>query len=249
MRKLLRLMSGFLGALIIIILALQTPILSSVRDRTWNSISAVLGNSVGIGTFKVADTVQNELERLRVENIRLNAELFDYQRIKQQIQEPTIDSVRPISGAVLGVGLDPFISRLTVNKGANDGIVLGAPVVTQGTVLIGLITELRDHTSVISLTTHPKVTMSAEIADIEGARGLLQGDAYTGLELTTIPRDVKVESGQSVVTVGSELIPHGLVVGQVENVRNIENEAYQFASLRLPYDPSALRAVVILVQP
>ncbi len=228
---------------------LQTPLLRTTRLTLW-SWGSTLASRVGwidATEFDAADT--DQLGRLRAENIRLRSELANYSTLREQIRQPSLEASRSIPGLVVGEPLDVFRTHLLLNRGADSGVVIGAPVVMGGSTLIGFISELNDRTAVCRLLWHPATSFSAEVVEAEFARGLLMGHLYTSLMLTTIPRDATVASGQSVVTAAQDLVPAGLVIGHVERVYKEENEAYQQARLQLSYDPAKIRAVSIIVPP
>lgn len=228
---------------------LQTPLLATTRQTVWSSLITVTGRAWGVASSPDETAYLDQLGQLRVENIRLRGELADYAALRRQLQQPTIASLRTISAAVAASPVDIFRTHLLLNRGALDGVVLGAPVVIEGSILVGFISELADHTAVCRLLFDPATSIPAEIVDAEHGRGLLNGDLYTSVILTTIPRDARLAAGQAVVTVAQGLTPAALVVGTVENIFNEENEAYQEARIKVHYDPTELRGVTILVSP
>lgn len=242
----------FLTILAIIILAgglFQTPLLRVTRTATWSLIVATVGGWQGITLLGYDAEREDQLNTLRVENVRLKGELTDYYRLRRQLDQPAVESLRAIAALVAGEPLDIFRTHFLVNRGALDGVVLGAPVVIQGSILVGFISELHEHSAVCRLLFNPETSIPAEVLETENARGLLTGSLYTSLLLSTIPRDVELHEGQSVVTVAQDITPSSLVVGTISKIYNEENETYQEARLQVPYDIDSLRAVTILVQP
>ncbi len=240
---------GIIAGLLLIGGLLQTPLLTATRRMLWSTLVASAGHWQGISwlTYDAART--DQLSSLRVENLRLKGELRDYQRLRQQLRQPAVESLRAIPAVVSGEPLDVFRTHILVNQGALDGVVLGAPVVIDGSILIGFITELSEHSAVCQLLFNPATSLPAEVLETEHARGLLTGNLYTSLVLSTIPRDAALQEGQAVVTVAQDITPPALVIGTIAKIYNEENEAYQQARLQVPYDIDSLRAVTILVQP
>lgn len=234
---------GLIGGL------LQTPLLGATRHAAWSALVTVAGQWQKIAFLDYNSSYTDQLSALRAENVRLKGELRDYVRLRQQLQQPAIESLRSIEAVVAASPLDVFRTHILVNKGALDGVVLGAPVVHEGSILIGFITELDDHTAMFRLLFNPKTSLPAEVVEAEHARGLLTGHLYTSLMLSTIPRDAQLKEGHAVVTVANGITPPALLVGKIEKVYSEENKAYQQARLHVPYDVDSLRAVTILVQP
>lgn len=240
---------SLLGVIALLVGLLQTPLLRTARQAVWAGLVVTTGRwwNVGFLTFDAGYT--DQLANLRAENVRLKSQLQDYAQLRQQLKQPPLESLRTIEAVVAGAPLDVFRTHRLLNKGALDGVVIGAPVVVDGSTLVGFITELNEHTAVCRLLFHPQTSLPAEIPEAEYARGLLSGHLHTSLLLGTIPRDAHIQEGQPVVTVANELTPPALLVGVVERVYNEENEAYQQARLKVQYDPDNLRAVMIVVQP
>lgn len=224
-----------------------------VRFFVWDRVVLGVGTAFGIKDVRPPDGVLLQAATLRAQNTRLSAELRDYRTLRLQLGTPSVDSLQAIGAGVLARPIDTFQNEFVLTKGVRDGVVMGSPVVVHGSILVGFITEVSEHTSVLRLLTHPAVVISAEaISPDEGmlpGRGLLRGDRFTAAMLTTVPRDIVLAADSAVVTTATEQIPYGLIVGTIQEVINKENEPYQSANVSLPYDATRLRAVYILVHP
>lgn len=238
-----------LTILVVILLALQTPLLRAVRGTLWGTWVKSVARLTTLGPLEIDHTVVDHIQQLRAENIRLHAELNDYHRLRQQLGSPSVDQLRAIPAVVTVAPVDSFRSELLLNRGAAHGLTLGAPVVVNGSMLVGIITELHEQTAVCRLLVHPAMGLPAEVAGIDHARGLSVGRTYTTVNLTTVPRDAALVPAQAVVTTTHEHMPAGLLIGTIATIQNEENEAYQTAHLNLPYDRGQLRAVNVLVAP
>lgn len=231
------------------LLALQTPLLRAARGYTWSFLVHGVGGVFSFGPLTLEKTVQEEIDRLLAENVRLRAQEKAYLRLKEQLGTPAFASYRPIAAEVAARPIDTFHSQLIITKGAAAGVTVGAPVVVHGSTLVGFVAELNEHTAILQLLVHPSTNLTVEVDHERRPRGLLVGRHFTALQVSTIPRDVELAAGQAVVTVGRENLPAGLLVGRISTVEFKENEAYQEAALQLPYDVDQLQAVAILVLP
>jgi cell shape-determining protein MreC len=221
-----------------------TPPLNGVRNRLWIQWSRLFTPDEG------SITDPHDSEQLLAENIRLKAELKDYAELRKQLGTPSFADFTAVPAAIIGRPLDTFRSEFIVSKGKNDGVQSGAPVLINGSKLIGFITTVNDDTAICQLLVHPSITQAVEIIGEEGSQppqGLLQGKHYTSLELNTVPRDQTLKKGQAVVSMSKPgLVPSGLFIASIREVIRPENDVYQKALLQLPYDPDYLRAVTIL---
>ena len=239
-----------LAGFIIILLLLQTPLMGAVRDKVWNAWATTFARWFSIGPLIVENNVAEQLRDLQAENVRLKAESVDYRRIRQQISSPAYDDFEQVASETIGHPLnDIWRSQYVVNRGADDGLVLGAPGVIYGSTLVGFVVELHKETAVLQLVFHPLTSLQAEvIAHEDIGRGLVKGRFYTGVELVTVPRDVALQSGQDVVTVAQDsVVPFGLQIGKIGTIKETQQEPYQQAQLIVPYRASSIRAVTFLV--
>lgn len=240
---------GLLAAVTALGLFAQTPLAHSVRGYAWWGFTATLGRWLKIGPLTVPHNVSEQLGELTAENARLRAENADYVRLREQLGAPALAGFRGIAAEVAARPIDTFRTHYVINRGAAEGVILDAPAVIRGSVLIGFVTELHEHTAVVQLLFHPNTSLPAEVlaGDLAG-RGLARGKTYTGIELTNIPRDVTLEPGQAVVAVQkNEMVPAGLLIGTVQTTEDEVHEPYRRARLSVPYDADRIFAVTILV--
>lgn len=241
---------GVLIGLIAILLLIQTPLMRVVRDKSWNTWVTFFARWLAIGPLTVTNNVAEQLRVLQADNVRLRAESVDYQRIRRQINSPAYDDFKQISSEIVGhPPNDIWQSQYIVNRGSDDGLVLGAPGVIYGSTLVGFVVELHQRTAVLQLVFHPTTRLQAEvIAQENTGRGLVRGRFFTGVELMTVPRDVDLREGQNVVTIAqNNVVPYGLQIGKIGTIKETEYEPYQQAQLIVPYREDSIVAVTFLV--
>ncbi len=240
-----------LVAVVLVLGIFQTPLLHTARGRVWGWLVGAVGRVGGYAVINASSAAREST--LLAENIRLKAELQDYAHLKAQLGAPGFTDWRAVPVALVGRPLDTFQSKFLLSKGTRDGLVLGAPVVVYGSMLAGFIVELSESTAVGQLLLAPGTTLAAQVVsegDAEGvsATGLVRGQHYTSLLLTTVPRDVPLTGGQAVVTEAKAgALPFGLLLGTIADIQSSENDVYQEAALRLPYDVDQLQAGVVLL--
>lgn len=231
----------------------QTPVLAVARGWVWDWLVRGVGQVVGYQEIDVNNATRES--SLLAENIRLKAELQDYARLRQQLGTPSFVDFRAVPVAFVGRPLDTFQSKFLLSRGAHDGLVLGAPIVVRGSALLGFVVELSDATAIGQLVVAPDTALAAQVvSDGEGdteqpkANGLVRGQYYTSLLLTTVPRDIPLQADQAVVTEAKTgVLPFGLLLGTIQSIQSSENDVYQEAALRLPYDVYGLGAGVVLL--
>lgn len=136
---------------------------------------------------------------------------------------------------LLAVDTDPFVNQVLLDKGSNDGVYNGQPVLDANGVM-GKIIQVSPMTSRVLLVndTHSGVPVQNTR---NGLRAIAMGDSYSGkLHLTNLPQTADVQVGDILLTSGlGEQFPEGYPVGVVTVVK--KDPAMQFATIDV--QPSA----------
>jgi len=136
---------------------------------------------------------------------------------------------------------------LFLDKGSADGIKKGMAVIVHQGILVGQITETFKQESIAELIFSPKSNIIGEVLG-STAKGIVRGEYGTTAVLDMIPRNLEIKEGDMVITSGSEeLIPRGLLVGQVKEIAPTADLLFQKATLTLPFQADKLRLVWIVV--
>ncbi|MRS05393.1 rod shape-determining protein MreC [bacterium] len=190
--------------------------------------------------------LESEVAALRAQVIELSerasqvdtlAALVDYSRANPES--------RYVAADVIGRDPSPFLHYIIINRGSNDGILRGMPVVTdQG--LVGRVDAVIADASRIQLITDPlsAVNIRLKSSDVEA---VLSGSITGDLSLNLIPQDVIIEEGDLVLTSGlGGGYPTDLIIGQVTNIRKREADLFQEASVQPVVDFSRLSIVLVI---
>lgn len=206
-------------------------------------------------------TAPRDVASLRERNSELEAEVAELQaqviQLQQQVGETEIlaalvdfSRANPentyLAAAVIGKDPSPFLHYVIINRGSNDGIQRGMPVVTnQG--LIGRIDAVIADAARVQLITDPASNVNVRLQNAETEASLV-GSITGDLSLQLIPQDVKIEGGDLVLTSGlGGGYPPDLIVGQVVNVRSRESDLFQEATVQPVVDLDRLQIVLIIV--
>jgi rod shape-determining protein MreC len=147
---------------------------------------------------------------------------------------------------VIGKDPSPFLHYIIINRGSNDGILRGMPVVTdQG--LVGRIDAVIADAARVQLITDPasSVNVRLENAEVEAA---MSGSVTGDVTLDLIPQDINIEIGDLVLTSGlGGGYPPDLIVGQIVTIRSQEFDLFQKATVQPVTDFNRLQIVLIIV--
>ncbi|GGH85850.1 rod shape-determining protein MreC [Pullulanibacillus pueri] len=181
----------------------------------------------------------NDIRNVYEENKTLKKHLRDYAQLHanyDNLQEQYtslkkqlhIDSVADIDAynrhvaMVSARSFDGWNQQITVNKGKQQGIQNGWPVVTaEG--FIGKVTAVSQFSSTVTLITDPKSNnqIAAEVQNKDQVNGMIEGyDADKNVLLfKKIDIKAKIKKGDEVVTSGmGNVYPKGLLIGKVKSV-------------------------------
>lgn len=150
-----------------------------------------------------------------------------------------------VTATVIGREISPFLQYIIIDKGSDDGLQYGMPVVTQEG-LVGRVDAVIAAASRVKLITDSTsvVNVLLQTADIEAQlNGSLTGD----VSLDMIPLDETVEPGDVVLTSGlGGNYPPNIFVGQVLSVQMRDNALFQTASVQPIVDFNSINAVLVI---
>ncbi len=202
-----------------------------------------------------------DLAVLRQRNLELEAQVSQLQaeiiQLKQQLAETEILSAlvdfarahpdhRYVAASVIGRDPSPFMKYVIINRGSDDGIRRGMPVVTQQG-LVGRVTAVTAVAARVQLIIDPASSVDIRI-EPSRAQAVLLGSLTGELSLDMIPQSASVNVGDLVLTSGlGGNYPKDILVGQVITVRRRETELFQRAAVQPVVDFSRLEIVLIII--
>jgi len=196
---------------------------------------------------------QRNLE-LETENARLEVEIID---LEQQLSETRILSAlvdfarvhpdnRYVATSVIGRDPSPFVKYVIINRGSDDGLRRGMPVVTsQG--LVGRVAAVTAGAGRVELITDPASSVNVRL-EPSGAQAVLVGSVTGELTLDMIPQSASVQVGDLVLTSGlGGNYPNNILIGQITSVRRRETDLFQRATVQPVVDFTNLEILLIII--
>ena len=164
--------------------------------------------------------------------MRENAALRELLGLQQQLP------MQARAAEVAYVAADPFVRKVTINKGSRQGIVQGAPVI-DGRGLLGQVVRVHPLSSEVLLLDNPQQAVPV-LNSRTGERSLVYGDSQNprgnALEIRFLSNTDDVQVGDTIVSSGvGGIYPVGLPVGTVSAVERRNNSAF----LRVQLAPAA----------
>jgi rod shape-determining protein MreC len=149
------------------------------------------------------------------------------------------------AASVIGRDPSPFLHYVIINRGSNDGIQRGMPVVTNEG-LAGRVDAVISDAARVQLITDAASSVNVHLKNAN-TDAMLSGSVTGDVSLDLISQDSTVEPGDVILTSGlGGGFPPDLIVGQVVNVRRLPAELFQQATVQPAVDFSRLQIVLII---
>jgi rod shape-determining protein MreC len=187
------------------------------------------------GEFFVSQgTLREENTRLRQEGLVNATQMQEYKllaaenaHLRNLLGAREKGGLKSTLAEVLYAARDPFSRRIVLDKGTDDGIAAGQPIIDHAGV-VGQVTRVYPWMSEATLITD-KDQLVPVLNPRNGMRAVLAGTGNDGqLELRFVPLNADFQSGDELVTSGIDgVYPAGLSVARVTQVER--NAAMLFA--------------------
>lgn len=174
----------------------------------------------------------SDQDQLLVQNQQLKQKLvlqsLEMQRLRSVDQENshfrTLFEVLPRLGQtsrlaeILHTGRDPFVHKIIVNLGSQQGILPGQAVV-DGLGVVGQVTRVFPFTSEVTLVTDKSLVIPVQVQR-NGLRAIAFGHGRDGtLYVPYLPANVDIQQGDRLMTSGIDgIYPEGLEVASVSRI-------------------------------
>lgn len=205
-------------------------------------------------------TAPRDIVTLRQRNAELEAQVSQLQtqliELQQRVNETEILAAlvdfsrsNPEStykaASVIGRDPSPFLHYIIINRGSNDDIRRGMPVVTnQG--LVGRVDAVIADAARVQLITDPASAVNVYLQTADTS-AILSGSVTGDVSLDLISQNVTVESGDLILTSGlGGGYPADLIIGKIVTVRSLEFELFQQATVQPAVDFSRLEIVLVI---
>jgi rod shape-determining protein MreC len=240
--------NGPLARLGQVALSIITPLQNAVTTIT-HPIGSFFGALVHLPSLK------DENDHLRIRLKELQTQALQYASLKRQLADAerllelsTSLDLQTTGARVIGSGVSNFEWSIDIDKGSNNGIKAGMPVLTAAG-LVGHVTEVSPFGSKVQLLVDPDSEVAARLLDSQET-GLLRGQGDQDLVMTLVSAAASVSVGEPVETAGYDvgsMYPPGLPIGHVSRVRNDPSTGQKIISIRPDVDFSTLDVVLVVV--
>lgn len=156
------------------------------------------------------------------------------------------------------IGKDISQDSLIIDKGSDDGILKGQPVITQEKTLVGKINEVYKNFSKVMLISHKDSSFDGKILDTSNQNefgtgraeitGLVKGSGNFKIFFDLVPRDEEIKKEDIIMTTAvGGIFPEGLLVGEIKEVEKSDLEPFQKAEISPFFDIKEVNYLFIVV--
>lgn len=198
-----------------------------------------------IGAQRQASQLQHEVADLRRELLAAEEVYLENHRLKTLLHFKESTELPLLPARVVGRSASSWFRTLTLDKGADDGILPNSPVVTADGV-IGRVYQTSPSASRVLLLTD---TSSAVDALVQRSRAqvVVEGRLDPLCRILYLARTDDAVPGDRVVTSGlGDVYPKGLLIGEIVSVEPVKGGVFQRAELKPSADFSRVEEVFVV---
>ena len=216
-------------------------------SRQYQGVDSFISASQDIREIRQRNTeLEAENARMQAQIVELQQQLVEYEILSALLEFARANPEHQYTGAaVIGRDPSPFLNYIIINRGSDDGLKRGMPVVTQNG-LAGRVIQVTATGARVSLISDPVTRINVRVEPSRSA-AVLTGSVTGDVTLEQIPQDADVSPGNLILTSGlGGNYPPNIIVGQVTSVRSFENALFQSASVQPVSDFSDLSIVLVI---
>ncbi len=182
------------------------------------------------------DTLVKENFNLKAEQLLLKAQMQRYLAIESENNQlkALLKSASEVQGKVLvaeimAVDTEPFVNQIVLDKGENENVFVGQPVL-DATGVMGQVIQVMPSTSRVLLVTDPHSGVPVQNTR-SGVRAIAIGDSFSGkIRLANVPQTADIRADDIFLTSGlGQRYPAGYPLGRVVSV--VKDPGLQFSSI------------------
>jgi rod shape-determining protein MreC len=198
-------------------------------------------------------TLRQQNSELEAENSRLQVQIVELQQqvTEAQVLSTLVDYERKhvenqyTAATVIARDVSPFMHYVIIDRGSDDGLRKGMPVITQQG-LVGSIAAVTAGAARVQLINDTGSSINVLLQQ-SGEEAVLNGQITGEIELNMIRQNASIQPGDLVMTSGlGGNYPANIVIGQVVTIRNEASALFQTASVQPAVDFSQLDIVLII---
>lgn len=197
--------------------------------------------------------IKEENIELKTKNRELVNKLVDFEGmkvenelLKSHLENENIKDYEFAMADIVGSNPQNDKLYLLINKGKEDGIDVGMPVVISGNCLVGKIVEANSKYSKVLLINDGSSKLNG-ITNDGRVSGVVEGGHGYYLLMDMVSQDSKLQEEEIVITSGMDgQFPKGLVIGTIKEIKKFDNQIFQQAMLKPFFEINELEKLFVI---
>lgn len=167
--------------------------------------------------------------------------------LRESLRLPVIQEKRSLIVGIFNLASTPRGHNLLINKGRRDGIKKDDIVIFSSGVLIGIVDDISENYSRVTVVTHLDFKTTIKIIS-KNTSGIAIGSMGDGVYLDFISENDDVVEGDMVVTSGNDIFPAGLIVGKVVQVNSSNGRLFKNVRVKPAMEEINLSQALVLLR-
>jgi rod shape-determining protein MreC len=206
----------------------------SVWRTYFMSVVAVQENVLLRERLARAQEIRNRYEELEQENARLKK----FVNFTSQVADTYV------AAQVVARDPSPWFKTIMIDKGENDGLVKGSPVVVSEGI-VGQIIKVSRNFSRVLLITDRNSSVDALVQNTR-VRGMVKGNNQNPCTFVYALRKDEIKPGEMIVSSGlDQVFPKGLKIGRILDVKKAHSLLFQDITIETSVDFDKLEEVLV----
>ena len=178
---------------------------------------------------KQNQSLRQQLQSAQAAVVAADAEQQEAAAVLEQQHLSYLAGIPSVAAEVVATGSANFEQTIEVDRGSDNGIVIGQPVVSSGG-LVGSVSAASPTVATVTLLDDPSFTVGVNLRSLVAGAAVGEGEGNS-LEVVGIDVGQTVKKGDWMVTSGLDQFPAGLPVGQVLTVSSPAGALQQEVSM------------------
>ena len=257
------------GIVTLLLITFSLTVGSNIVSQGVNDVTNILGrmlaypaNSVNdfmesisnlTNTYQENQTLKQKVETIYELEVQLNDLKKDNEKMKEALKlQDTLNEYSLINATVIARNPDTWRDIVTINKGANDGLIPQMSVMSDNG-LVGKVLDVNPTSARVALLSNNDNTLVRVAAMIQGEKESIYG-TLTGYDhekniliMSQIQATQEIKVGDKVVTSGlGGVSPSSLYIGTVEEVAMDRFGLYKEVRIKPAADTNDVRYVTVV---
>ncbi len=193
--------------------------------------------------------LKNQLIKKNADLQALNLLTVENAHLRHLMNEKSALKEQSVLGEILYISRDRFSKKVVVNRGAEHQVALGSAVM-DGEGIVGQVTRVFSHTSVVTLITDKNLEIPVFV-ERNALRAIAFGHGQNNsIEIPYLPTNVDIKVGDKLVTSGIDgVYPEGVAVAIVQKIETLSGSPFAKISCKPTGGVEQHRMVLLVSKP